>query len=254
MKAIAEIQKTANRLLAEKESFGLVAEFLSRKAELLSTAESLQELDHFYQSQRNAWEKLQTAYDRFKLNEAWLEKDRAAADALTGMNEILLAEAPYALIKEAEKLIEAAEAANRILVNKAIDKAEERVDARIDQVTQELDKSGASADLRNRCLYPLQQLRGEIKGQASIAHLITIPDRARDMADEAMELIEQAGSEKKGTQVKDKALPKKRRVIRAAELSVSTYLEDQAQVDAFIDALRTELTRAIDEGERVEIR
>lgn len=253
-RAIAEIQKTANRLLAEKESYGLVAEFLSRKKEMLASAESLQELDHFYHSQRSAWEKLQKAYDRFKLNESWLEKDPAAATALTRMHEILSAESPYALIKEAEKLIETAEAANQAQVEKTARKAEERVDARVNQVSQDLDKSGANPDLRNQCLYPLQQLRAEIQGQTSIAHLITIPDRAREKADEALELIEQAQGKKKGTKVEDKSTPKKRHVIKVADLAESTYLEDQVQVDAFIEALRAALTQAIADGGRVEIR
>ena len=253
-KSIVEIQRTADRLLAEKESYALVDEFLGRKNELLDTADDLQGLDNFYQNQRNAWEKLQKAYDRFKLNESWLNKDPTAAAALTRMSDILTSESPYALIKDAEKLIEETEAVNQKLVDKAATQAKSRVDFRIDQLKQELDKAAADADLRNQCLYPLQQLRTEVEGQTSIAHLIAIPARAQDLADEAMEFIElaQKGGDDNGG--KGKPPTKQRRIIRAADLATSTYLETQEQVDAYLEALKTELTKAINNDERVEIR
>ena len=253
-KAIVEIQRAAGRLLAEKDSYALVEEFLGRKNELLDTADDLQGLDNFYQNQRNAWEKLQKAYDRFKLNESWLKKDPTAAAALTRMSDILTSESPYASIKDAEKLIEDTEAVNQKLVDKAATQAKSRVDFRIDQLNQELDKATADADLRNKCLYPLQQLHTEVDGQTSIAHLIAIPTRAQDLADEAMELIELAQKGRDDNGGKGKPPTKQRRIIRAADLATSTYLETQKQVDAYLEALKTELTKAIDNDERVEIR
>ena len=45
-----------------------------------------------------------------------------------------------------------------------------------------------------------------------------------------------------------------RRVVSPVKLVKSPYLESQADVDAFLDDLRTELTDALARNERIEIR
>ena len=47
---------------------------------------------------------------------------------------------------------------------------------------------------------------------------------------------------------------KPRRVISPVKLVKSSYLESQADVDAFLDDLRRELTDALAKNERIEIR
>lgn len=258
---ILEVQQFAKRLLAENDSYSMVSEILERKEGMLEVAEDLQELRNFYDNQRTAWEKLQKAYDRFKLNESWLVKEQGGAAALKRMQEILDAPSPYGIIKDADKLIGDTEAINKGLVDKASKNSKSRVEHRINQINDELDKVEANADLRNQCLYPMQQLNAEIEVLTSIAHLIAIPNRAQELADEALELIDKAqklapvagpeGGEGEGTPIPPS---KKRRIIRASELASSTYLESPEQVDEFLDKLRAELTKAISQNERVEIR
>ncbi len=52
----------------------------------------------------------------------------------------------------------------------------------------------------------------------------------------------------------DKPYAKKRRVVRATELSSGTYLVTQQDVDVFLENLRQKLKAAIAADERVEIR
>ena len=47
---------------------------------------------------------------------------------------------------------------------------------------------------------------------------------------------------------------KPRRVIQAAALTPKPYLENQGDVDAYLDKLRTALEKAIADGDRIEVR
>ena len=79
---IADAQGVIAKLLAEKESFGLIGKFLERKDDLLDLSDDVHELENFYDTQRPTWEKLRKAYDRFQLNRTWLDKDATATAAL----------------------------------------------------------------------------------------------------------------------------------------------------------------------------
>ncbi|NBC14488.1 MAG: hypothetical protein GVY09_14340, partial [Gammaproteobacteria bacterium] len=62
-------------------------------------------------------------------------------------------------MKEAEGLIQTIEQVNRALVAKHRDQVRPAIDAQLAKVQVELDDAKADSDLRNQCLYPLQQLK-----------------------------------------------------------------------------------------------
>ena len=47
---------------------------------------------------------------------------------------------------------------------------------------------------------------------------------------------------------------KKQRIIKASDLMKTTYLETPEDVNAFLEALRQELQKALAQGERIQIR
>jgi hypothetical protein len=59
-------------------------------------------LEHFCGHQKQTWEKLRKSYAAFQLNRLELERDGRAEPALNRMQEILSANSPYGLIKEAD--------------------------------------------------------------------------------------------------------------------------------------------------------
>ncbi len=245
------------KLLAEKESFGLIGKCLERKADLLDLSDSVHELENFYDTQRPTWEKLRKAYARFQLNRTWLDKDATAAAALKRMKEILAAAAPYGMVKDAESLIQTVEAVNAALVTKRRDHVLQRIDAHLAKVGSELDAAQASNDLRNPCLYPLQTLRRQVEAQTSIAHINQAQQSAVEAADEAIDKIEAATKERAEKDIGEKKPPvyvKKRRIIQAARLAPKAPLETQADVDGYLERLRQALEAAISAGERIEIR
>ena len=133
------------------------------------------------------------------------------------------------------------------------------IDAQLAKVQVELDDAKADGDLRNQCLYPLQQLKARIETQTSIAHIAQGASSAVDLADEAFRLIEAESKAvaKKPDNVNDKPSKpyvKPRRVIQAAALTPKPYLETQEDIDAYLDKLRTALEKLIAAGDRIEIR
>jgi hypothetical protein len=246
------------KLLAETESFGLIGTFLERKADLLDLSDNVYELTNFYETQRPTWERLRKAFARFQPNRTWLDKDPTAAAALARMQAILTAVAPYGQIKDAETLIQTVEGVDTTLVAERRTQVLQVIDAQLGKVQVELDEAKTSADLRNRCLLPLQTLRCQVEAQTSMAHLDQTGQAAVDAADEAFAKIEATASQKKDSgNIGDKGEPvyvKPRRVLKVAALAPAGYLETQSDVDGYLDRLRKALEHAINAGERVEIR
>ncbi len=254
---IADTLGVIAKLLAEKESFGLIGKFLERKADLLDLSDDVHELENFYDTQRPTWEKLRKANARFQLNRTWLDKDATAAAALRRIKDILAAAAPYGMIKEAESLIQSVESVNTALVTNRRDLVLQRIDAHIARIEAELDGAQASSDLRNQCLHPLHTLRRQVETQASIAHINQALQSAVEAADEAIDKIEAATKKRAEKHIAEKKPPiyvKKRRIVQAALLAPAGFLETQADIDTFLGKLRQALESAIAKDERVEIR
>ncbi|MBK8638067.1 MAG: BREX system P-loop protein BrxC [Chromatiaceae bacterium] len=256
---IADALGVIAKLLAESESLGLIARFLERQTDLQDLSDDIHELSNFYDTQRPTWEKLRQAQTRFRPNRDGLEQDGAAAKALARIQEILSAAAPYGLVKEAEALIQIVERVNDALVTQRRDQILPGIDAQLAKIQVELDEAKASGDLRNQCLYPLRQLRGQVESQFSLAHISQAAQQAIDLGDAAFARIEAAGPPVQPLvhdrdDAPPKATVKPRRVVRAAALAPKTYLETQADVDAYLDKLRKALESAIGNHERVEIR
>ena len=255
---IADATGVIARLLAEKESFGLVGKFIERKADLLDLSDDVHELENFYTTQLPTWEKLRKANTRFQLNRTWLDKDATATAALQHIRQILSAASPYGMIKDAESLIQTVDGVNTVLVTKRRNHVLQRIDAHIAKVEAELDTAQAQADLRNQCLHPLQSLKRQVETQVSIAHINQALQSAVEAADEAFDKIQAASKPRKkpsGTgETEPPVYVKKRRVVQAAQLVTKSFLETQADVDDYLNQLRQELESAINNNERVEIR
>jgi hypothetical protein len=267
---IADGQGVTKKLLAEADSVSLIGKLLDLKADLLDLADDVHELRNFYDNQRPAWDRLRQAEQRFAPNRDWLEQDTAAARALTRIREILAAPAPYAMVHEADGLIAGVAAANDALVAAQRDQALPALDAQLAKVQAELDAARADAGLRNQCLYPLQQLKEQVKAQTSIAHIQQASSRALELADAAFARIEAALRPKPQPKPKpgpdpepvapgikdDPAEPalKPRRAVMAAALTPKPLLESKEDVDAYLDKLRSALEKALADGYRIEIR
>ena len=110
--------------------------------------------------------------------------------------------------------------------------------------------------MKTTCLTPLEDLEKRVSTHESLAHIGQAESEAVRLKDEALTQVERylARKAEEGKAKQDKPVVRPRRVVSPVKLVKSSYLESQADVDAFLDDLRTELTDALARNERIEIR
>jgi hypothetical protein len=248
------------KLLACDNSYKFIEQFNSQKADLLDVANNFNDLEQFYEHQKPTWEKLRKAFERFQLNRLELEREVQAGPALARMQQILASPSPYSLVKEAEGLVTTVGTANSSIVDARRMDALHKIDGFLLKVTTELDAATADAGLRAGCLKPLETLKGRVKTEESLAHITQAESEALKEYDAASVRIEEFVKKltetlpEEGTDSQPKPALKKKRVVEPSKLVTTTYLESKADVDLFLDSLRTELEQVIASGERIEIR
>jgi hypothetical protein len=256
-----------NPLIADKDSKKFIERFNTLKKDLLDLADQFHDLEHFYDHQKPTWEKLRKAHVAFQLNRLELKKDAQAGPALKRIQEILSAPSPYELIKEADALINTANAVNSSLLTGRRTQAIAKIDAHIATLNKDMAAALGDASLRSACLKPLETLREQVQKEESLAHITQAESEAVKEFDVAVGRIEKSmqsavGSRQKRGESdhsevgedKPKLVIKPRRVIKPVDLVQQTYLESQADVEAFLGKLRKQLEDSIEKGERIEIR
>ena len=123
-------------------------------------------------------------------------------------------------------------------------------------VSTEVSTAGGDEPLKTTCLTPLKNLAKQVSTHDSLAHIDQAESEAVRLKDEALTQVERylARKAEEGKAEQDKPTVRPRRVVSPVKLVKLAYLESQADVDAFLDDLRTELTDALARNERIEIR
>lgn len=267
----AEIDSALARIaqqLAVRDSFAFIEALLSAKDDWLDAAEDIQDLVNFYKSQIMVWRKLLDGLRTFIDNREALDKVPQAAAALAELTQIRDMAKPYSMINRIEPLLATVITANESLAKEKRERALLSIDEKIAEVKTKLAAVAASADTSNRALSQLQDLKARISGQISIAQIMYLQGQGGDAMDEAMALIDAAAAPKPvpnpgpgdttkpplpGPERVPPAPAKITKVIRAAELSSKTYLETEADVDAYVSTLKAELLVAVRAGQIARI-
>jgi hypothetical protein len=257
-----------NQQLSTRDSFSFIEALLAAKDEWLDAADDIHDLVNFYKTQITAWRKLLEGLRAFVDNRDALNKVAPAAAALNDLALIRDNPKPYGQVNRIETLLATVTAVNEELTQARREKALLSIDSKLAEVQTKLSAASATADLSNRALRPLQDLKARIASQASIAQILLLQDAGGDAMDDAINLVEAAAA-KPVTQVAapgDTAKPmqtgqsnvppprvKATRLVRAAEFSGKNYLETEADVDAFVDKLKAELMAAVRAGQIARI-
>lgn len=249
------------KLLGIADSAKFVEQFNLLKKDLEDLGEDYRDLSHFYGHQKAAWDKLRKARERFSKNRLELDRDAAAGPALKQIDAILSNPAPFGMVPQGENLVAAVAAINHPLVEASRAKAVGRIDQLIGVLTADVAKVNGDATLRATCVQPLNALKTQVGQDESVAHIAQAEVEAVKAFDAGVARIEEFArklAEKPAAKAADSAGPaalvKVQKVVRPADIAQAAYLETQADVDAFLAALRTELEKAIGRDERVQIR
>lgn len=261
--------------LAIRDSFAFIEALLAAKDEWQDAADDIHDLVSFYKTQITAWRKLLAALTQFADNAEALNKVPQAATALAELTRIRDNPQPYGQINRIEPLVAAVTTVNEQLAQEKREKALLSIDSKIAVVQKQLTASAATPELSNKALRPLQDLKARIAGLSSIAQILYLQGQGGDAMDDAIALIE-AASVAAATAPPPKVAspgdttqplqtsptrpplapapaPKTTRVVRAAELASQPYLETEAEVDAYLARLKTELLAVVRAGQKARV-
>ena len=248
-KEIAEGLALLGEFLSIRDAYEFIKAFNKAEVALLDLSDDFHDLSDFYKNQIKTWETLRKAVDRFKPNQTALDKDEDASRALRRMNEILAASSPYKMLKEVFGLISRVEAVNDTMVEKVRKSAVEEVGRKIAGVVSLLDEKHANDDLRNKALFPLQEIKKKILAEDSMPNIAYQVNEAEEQHLNAFEVIDNALKPSD----KDPKPMKKIKVINAASLASRIYMETEADVNEYVDRVRIELMDAVKNNIRVRI-
>ena len=237
-----------NSLLVINDTFEFIKSFNDKKGALLDAAEDLNDLTGFYTNQIKTWEILRQAIAEYKPNKSALAKDAGTTKGLSRLEEILATASPYGMLHEVSGLVAAVKTVNDQLVQDARDKAIASIEKKIAQLGTLLDTANASAELRNKALYGLQEPKKRLKSDISIPNIAYTTGEVEEVYETAVELI---GNEtgKAGPDIPKKAV----KTIRPASLSVKSYLETEEDANEFVSAMKEEIIKAVRDNKRVRI-
>ncbi len=268
-----------NRQLGIVDSFEFLTALIDARADWLDLADDIHEVQSFYSTQAAVWTRMLESMVGFADNKEALVKDAVAATALGELDLIRTNPAPYGQVNRIEALVASIEKVNERLAGEKREKALLSVQAKIVEGQRALDDDNAPPDLRNAVLKPLQDLKAQLAGLVSIPRILFLQGRGGELLDDAMEKIAAAARARAKTPlaaaspaahantVVDSASSavgnppsapaptpaKPIKVVRPADVSKKTYLENVGDVDEYLDALKAELLSAIASGHRARI-
>lgn len=260
--AIAAIGKQ----LGVADSYEFIEAFVKAKDDWLDLSDDIHDVISFYKTQIPTWRRLLQALERFEPNREALDKDVKAAVALSNLEGIRANPNPWGAVSQIEPLVTTVDTVNEALAQSKREHALLSIDAKIAEVEKALDAAQASAGLRNSALLKLQELKTKVAGLTSIPMIFYSQERAGDALDAAMSMIESAtpkaapitaaekGSTTAATRTSGPVVaPKPTKAVRAADFSPKTYLETEADVDAYLAKLKAELLAVIQSGGRARL-
>lgn len=267
----AVIEQALTRIgkqLAIRDSFEFIETLLTGKNDWLDLADDIHDVISFYKTQLPTWQRMLEAMAAFADNHEALQQDADAAEAINQLNAIRDNVTPYGQISRIDPLLSAVETVNERLAGREREIALLAIEQKLSEIEIALNQVYADAALRNKALYPMQQLKASIAGLVSIPRIRYLAEQADLHLDLAMDAI--AASQKQaptgtkepgpGNQISgDTSKPvfvpvaKPVKVIRAQALSSKSYLETEAEVEAYLAKLRQELLTALQEGKRARI-
>ncbi len=275
---IDALQSRIKKQLAIQDSAAFIEALLKQKDDWRDSEEEHHDLTGFYdkdKGQIHTWRRLLAGLNAVKDNREKLLENSKAAGALQELEKIRDNPRPYGVINQIEPLLATVDSANNQLVNEKRSHALERVDERIATVTADLDEIAAAPVLRNKALLALQALRAKVEACTSIPTIYYLQSQAAELMDAAQVIIQKAHEEQIKAAPKPPETPypgpaggnkppvvnepkppvlKPTRTVKAASLSVGkSYLESATDVETYVQKLRAELLKAIQDGQRVRI-
>jgi hypothetical protein len=249
VRALGSIDKQ----LAIRDPFEFLGAMIAARDDWRDLADDTHDVLSFYKTQAPVWSRMLDALSAFADNREALDKDPSASSALSELERIRANKAPYGQVNKVDALLSTAEKVNDELARERREKALLSIEGKIGEAGAALEAAGAEADLRNRALKPLQDLKTQLAGLVSIPRILFLQGRGGELLDEAMDKIVEAAKAKAEKPAASAAATKPIKVVRTADINSKTYLETASDVDDYLAKLKVALMGVIESGQRARI-
>ena len=240
-------------LLAIDDTYEFIRSFISHKDDLLKVSDDLHTLHDFYTNQRPTWDKLKQSLAEFSKNEAALAKDSDASSALNHLHTIAEADAPYGMLKDVNPLVSKLSELNEQMVAQKREAALTFMIARQNAVDLQLKQIQADQSFADQVKGPLEDIRNRIKNETSIpniSYLLEEFERAIYDAFDQIEGVEQPPEQETKSNPKP---AKKTKTIKTSTLTTKVYLENEQDVENFVQNLKQRLLDELGDDVRIRI-
>ncbi len=248
-KEIDQCLSIAGNILNIHDGFELIKEFNLNKDHLMDAHEDFLDLQDFYNNQKQTWETLRKALNRFRPNKTAIEKNEEAFTALNRLEDIVSAKSPYSMLKDVGTRVATVEVFNEKLVEEKQKSAMDEIDNKIKQASKVLNEKGADDHFKNKTLLPLQNFKKKIETEFSIPQISYSVNESQEMFEDVLENIEEKFRPETGP---EKPI-KKTTTIKPADFKQKAYLDTKEDVAVFIEAVKSELLKAINDNLRIRV-
>lgn len=253
-KEIEEGMRIVRDFSSSLEPNELVGRFLSKRDELLDFNENFVNVRNFYKTQKPMWEKLRQAFEEFKYNALQLNQIEEAKAALERINNILNAPAPYSLIKDAQGLITSVSAKNKELLETKRAEVQSAIKKNIHVVKAEIQSHSMPDSQANALLAKFDNITTSIEQEKSLAHLDQLLNFSETTKESLLKEIEKwVSSQSTPSPGEPEKKVKPRVVVKLAAISSKSILENETDIDDFLNALKASLLKEV-QDHRIEIR
>jgi hypothetical protein len=250
--------------LAIRDSYEFIECLLANKKDWQDLSEDIHDVTSFYKTQIKTWQRMLDAMTAFNDNHEALQQDANAANAINQLVAIRDNPTPYGQINQIDSLLNTVETVNARIAGNERELALTEIAKKLAEIETALDQIHADLNLRNKALYPIQQLKIKIAGQSSIPQIHYLAGQAGVHLDTAMDLIsstyqlaqnkvKETGANPYTVAKPVTVAPKPIATISASKYSTKTYLEDENDVDTYLIKLKDELLAALKQGKKIRI-
>lgn len=250
--------------LVIRDSYEFIECLLANKKDWKDLSDDIYDVTSFYKTQIKTWQRMLDAMTAFNDNHEALQQDANAANAINQLVAIRDNPTPYGQINQIDALLNTVETVNARIAGNERELALTEIAKKLAEIETALDQIHADLNLRNKALYPMQQLKIKVSGQNSIPQIHYLAGQAGVHLDTAMDLIsstyqlaqnkvKETGANPYTVAKPVTVAPKPIATISASKYSTKTYLEDENDVETYLIKLKDELLAALKQGKKIRI-
>ena len=269
-RAVAEagLQTAARVLKAKDDPYAFLKAFADAEDDLLDFAEDMADVEGFFGSQREKFDDAVRALQLFKAEKEHLADNDEAGRAAGELEEIVLMPKPYRRVPEIAGLCKRLDAAHGEVMKRLrqglLDRMK-KIEAELSAYAESRLAGDAPDGAREAVNAVLAAARDDLEQRQSAVHgarnaheldavafrLEGWRDKRYRLVDEAVEQARSKPSE--GVAAKPAAAPKKEKTLPRSEVCPPHRLTNEAEVDAYVEAIRAKLLTALEEYDAVRL-